>query len=44
LWQKPDAAQLEHMRQVYLELEGELEEQMDKAADPSSRPTEGQQS
>jgi cobaltochelatase CobN len=41
LWQKPEAAQLEQMRQVYLELEGELEDQMDKAAPPRSRPMEG---
>ena len=37
LWQQPDADQLEKMRQVYLELEGELEDQMDSTASPSSR-------
>jgi cobaltochelatase CobN len=44
LWQQPDEAQLEQMRQVYLELEGELEDHMDTAADASSRPAEGHQS
>jgi cobaltochelatase CobN len=44
LWQKPDEAQLAQMRQVYLELEGELEDQMDTAANPGSRPAEGEQS
>jgi cobaltochelatase CobN len=29
LWQAPDESQLERMRQVYLELEGDLEDQMD---------------
>jgi cobaltochelatase CobN len=26
LWEQPDQAQLERMRQLYLQLEGELEE------------------
>jgi cobaltochelatase CobN len=30
LWNAPDPAQLEHMRQVYLQLEGELEDQTDR--------------
>ena len=29
LWQQPDAQQLEQMRQVYLQLEGDLEDRMD---------------
>jgi len=29
LWEQPDQAQLEQMRQVYLHLEGELEDRMD---------------
>ena len=29
LWQQPDEQQLEQMRRVYLQLEGELEERMD---------------
>jgi hypothetical protein len=31
LWEQPDQAQLEHMRQLYLQLEGELEERTDRA-------------
>jgi cobaltochelatase CobN len=42
LWAQPDEAQLEQMRQIYLELEGELEDRMDTAS-PSNRPTEGRQ-
>ncbi len=41
LWQQPDADQLDKMRQVYLELEGELEDQMDTTVSPSSRPESG---
>jgi cobaltochelatase CobN len=29
LWQQPDEQQLEQMRQVYLQLEGDLEDRMD---------------
>ena len=31
LWEQPDQAQLEQMRQVYLQLEGELEERTERA-------------
>ncbi len=40
LWEQPEETQLERMRQVYLELEGELEDRMD-AASPSLRTAEG---
>jgi cobaltochelatase CobN len=40
LWQQPDEAQLERMRQVYLELEGDLEDQMDTPRS-SRHPAEG---
>lgn len=30
LWAQPDQAQLEQMRQLYLHLEGELEERTDQ--------------
>ena len=43
LWEQPDQAQLEHMRRVYLELEGELEDRMDSMS-PSNRAAEGGQS
>jgi cobaltochelatase CobN len=33
LWQQPDEQQLEHMRQVYLQLEGDLEDRMDTSED-----------
>ncbi len=31
LWEHPDQAQLEQMRQIYLQLEGELEERTETA-------------
>ena len=37
LWEQPDEAQLAQMRQVYLQLEGELEERMD-----TTQPSGGQ--
>lgn len=40
LWEQPDQAQLEQMRQVYLQLEGELE---DRSEQPLPRSAGGQQ-
>jgi cobaltochelatase CobN len=37
LWEQPDEAQLAQMRQVYLQLEGELEDRMD-----TTQPRSGQ--
>jgi len=37
LWEQPDEAQLAQMRQVYLQLEGELEDRMD-----TTQPSGGQ--
>ncbi|MGE3538556.1 MAG: cobaltochelatase subunit CobN [Candidatus Tectimicrobiota bacterium] len=35
LWEQPDQAQLEHMRQIYLQLEGELEDRSEASAPTS---------
>ncbi|MGQ4808557.1 Aerobic cobaltochelatase subunit CobN [Candidatus Entotheonellaceae bacterium PAL068K] len=43
LWQQPEAARLESMRRLYLDLEGELEDHMDTMS-PGSRGAEGGQS